>query len=891
MRILAALLFLAIQFYSYSQDIMSDAEAAFTAANYKEAYGLFKEASEQHIKDDEPVVYVQCNLMMAECKVQLGEPSEGNEIAANTITYLDRYFPGQNLVKGQALTLQGRSYLSLGRTDLALEYLDKAEALLGDHETLELATCLNDKGIAYLNNGNYELSLQNLERSLRIRRSELSSTDLQIGDSFNNLGRYHQDTENPLQALVYFNRAQKIYATKLGAEHPKTALVSNNLAFANASQGDFDEAVRLLESVRSNLDQKFSGDHERKAFNLLSLADIKYQANDFDEAQVYLAQALKMYVSLFGEKHPEVANCYFTMAKTYLKQELPKDAVEYYQKAIYANLLDQNYESIHDTPEIRDYFNAEGLLYALEGKAIALEVFHYEKSLNTSDLIAAIDSYEKCDELISVTRQIRQNEKDKISLGQTAKEIYENGIRLSVTLSQQTFKKKQYLEKAFQFCERSKSAVLLEAINETKAKSFAGIPQNLIELEDSLKAEIAFFEQQLAAGQDQERFKNLIFQYQSAYQDFIKDLETNYPAYYDLKYSQNIASVEEIVEELEDDATLLSYFLGENQIYVFQVNKRGLSVHTLPREENLESQASALRNAIKYQVAPTIISAAKALHSQLIPKKIGKPHQIIIIPDGILGTLPFEAFADPEVEAEGFANQNFLIEKYAIAYDYSATLLVNRKETDQSLAERVLLCAPINFDGNEVQMATLPDSESEVREIKLFFLANGQADVVTKQEASEALMKSDDLMDYKYLHFATHGQVNESKPELSRVFLFPTESEDGSLYAGEIYNLKINADLVTLSACETGLGKIAKGEGIVGLSRALQYAGAKNLIVSLWQVADKSTSDLMIKFYDQHLHNNYSGYHAALRQAKLHLLRSEEYANPYYWAPFILVGY
>jgi CHAT domain-containing protein len=170
-------------------------------------------------------------------------------------------------------------------------------------------------------------------------------------------------------------------------------------------------------------------------------------------------------------------------------------------------------------------------------------------------------------------------------------------------------------------------------------------------------------------------------------------------------------------------------------------------------------------------------------------------------------------------------------------------------------------------------------------------MSNGEAEMTTGLDASEALLKSDKMKGFKYLHFATHGQVNESKPELSRIFLAPSADQDGSLYAGEIYNLKINADLVTLSACETGLGKIAKGEGIVGLSRALQYAGANNLIVSLWQVADQSTAQLMIKFYDQQLHNSYSGYNRALREAKLDLLNSEKYQHPYFWAPFILVGF
>ncbi len=891
MRKILSLLCIVLVASVAGQDLTTDAEKAFAEADYQNAYYLFKKASENYIQQDEAVAYVHCNLKMAECKVLMGEPSQGHQIAANTIDYLDRYFPEQNLVKGEALTLQGRAYLNLGRNDLALEYLQKAEKLLGHEETLELATCFNDMGVAFLNNGNYELSQQYMDRSLSIRQKFLSSTDLPIGDSFNNLGRYHQETGNPLQALIYYNRAKKIYERTLGSDHPKTALVINNLAFAYASQDDFEEALELLQVVRENLNSKIQGNHERKAFVLLSIGHIQFQMEAYDEAMITLSQALKMYISLFGAKHPEVANTYYLKGEVTKAQGEFKDAVVNFQNAIYANLLNQEFETVYDLPEVRDYFNADYLLSSLEGKAIALEALHFQKSLNKIDLTSAVDAYTKCDELISVIRQIRQNEGDKIKLGEISKRVYENGIRLSLILSDQTFQKKLYREKAFQFCERSKSAVLLEAINETKAKSFAGIPQELISMEDSLKAEIAFFEQQLASGRDQEKFKNLLFTYQSAYQDFIVNLEANFPAYYELKYSQSIASVEDIMNSMEDGTKLLSYFLGLSQIYIFEIDKRGLKTHTIQKDSTLETKAAAFRNAIKYQVEETIIESAKMLHSQLIPKKIGQPRKLIILPDGILGTLPFEAFIHPDSQGTTFKEQDFLIKHVSVAYDYSATLWVNRKQSDSHGEEKVLLCAPIQFNKNEVQMASLPDSESEVKEIRLFFLANGDADMVLNADASEHLLKSDALMDYKYLHFATHGQVNESKPELSRVFLSPTDEEDGSLYAGEIYNLKINADLVTLSACETGLGKIAKGEGIVGLSRAFQYAGANNLIVSLWQVADKSTSDLMIKFYDHHLHNDYTGYSMALRQAKLSLLRTDQYSNPYYWAPFILVGH
>ena len=195
--------------FVFSQDIASEAERAFQLAEYDVAFGLFKEATEQHIEKNEPVAYIHCNLMMAECKIQMGEPNEGNQIAANTLEYLQKYFPEQRLVIGQAMTVQGRSYLNLGRADLALQYLTEAEKLLGTEETLELANCYNQIGIAHLNNYNFELTLQYLESALKIRRKLLKITDREIGDSFNNLGHYHLAVNNPLQAIVYYNRAKK----------------------------------------------------------------------------------------------------------------------------------------------------------------------------------------------------------------------------------------------------------------------------------------------------------------------------------------------------------------------------------------------------------------------------------------------------------------------------------------------------------------------------------------------------------------------------------------------------------------------------------------------------------------------------------------------------------
>jgi CHAT domain-containing protein len=174
---------------------------------------------------------------------------------------------------------------------------------------------------------------------------------------------------------------------------------------------------------------------------------------------------------------------------------------------------------------------------------------------------------------------------------------------------------------------------------------------------------------------------------------------------------------------------------------------------------------------------------------------------------------------------------------------------------------------------------------------ELFSSKNLKRVLLTREKADEQSIKDTSLKDFTYLHFATHGIVDETRPELSRIFLHSSTKEDGSLYSGEIFNLQLNAKLVTLSACQTGLGKIFKGEGVIGLSRALVYAGSEKIMVSFWNVPDRSTASLMKNFYHQLLSTSSDNLAVSLRQAKLDLMRDHQYASPYYWAPFVLIGY
>ncbi|MBY0425149.1 MAG: CHAT domain-containing protein, partial [Cytophagales bacterium] len=224
---------------------------------------------------------------------------------------------------------------------------------------------------------------------------------------------------------------------------------------------------------------------------------------------------------------------------------------------------------------------------------------------------------------------------------------------------------------------------------------------------------------------------------------------------------------------------------------------------------------------------------------------------------------------------------------------FSAQLWYNAmlKKENELLEPSIFLCAPVKFK----TLAYLPGTENEVKEIGQLFENKHFKNVsYTFKEASEFRIKSDALKKFQFLHLATHGLVNSRKPELSAVFLSPDSSnkskEDGMLYSGEIYNLDIKADLVTLSACETGLGKVSKGEGVIGLTRALFYAGANNMLVSLWTVSDSSTSELMKLFYSYLLNEKGIGYPKGLSLAKMELIKNSSFSAPYYWASFVLIG-
>jgi CHAT domain-containing protein/tetratricopeptide (TPR) repeat protein len=374
-----------------------------------------------------------------------------------------------------------------------------------------------------------------------------------------------------------------------------------------------------------------------------------------------------------------------------------------------------------------------------------------------------------------------------------------------------------------------------------------------------------------------------------------------------------VAGVREIQQSLPKDSALFEYLLGERAAYVFVVTSESVQVAPLKGTAALTLKVRQLigllsRPPERVTVAQRI-QLSKELYAELIaPAAALVPHvkDLIIVADGVLQTLPFEVLIEPGEQQAGVA---YLIRRFPVRYEPSASALLamQRRQGQRPALPGMLLAYgdPLEGDGrsgsavlresNLRQFDPLPASGAEVRQISSLY-PKGQAPVRVGRKATEESLKTDPYLNrYSALHFAVHGFLDEARPQFSSLVLYESRGkakgrEDGLLQAYEIAGLSLKAELVVLSACQTGRGQAVNGEGVASLMRAFLHAGASSVVASLWKVDDRATSELMIEFYRQFRGTASKSKAESLRNAKLKMLQRPEWDHPFYWAAFVLTG-
>jgi len=545
----------------------------------------------------------------------------------------------------------------------------------------------------------------------------------------------------------------------------------------------------------------------------------------------------------------------------------------------------------------------------------------------------SLSTYELASDLVQQMRNSYKEAGSKLFLAEKAAKIYEQAIQSALRIYQLT-ERATYQLKAFDFAEKNKAAILAQSLQDSHAKQFAGILPTFLEKEKALRKELALYETEIQKEKQAEKpreskigeLDSRYLKRKRDYDDLIARFEKSYPKYFELKYKTQAVSITELHKAIDQRTAVLEFFVGDSTIFVFTITKEGFDVVTIPRDSSftrlVASFAASFRNISSKK---TYLQSASRLYQMLIQpleSKISNKQRWVIIPDGELQQVPVEALLVETVSSKSdvsYQQLPYLIKQHEISYHYSATLWLQSQQDRKIGNYRNLFTGFAPVFSAEVNNGNLfwddvttfavarPDastylvsrdgktldelkySELELEEILRTFVYQGRA--YLHQDASEENFKNN-IKGCKFVHVATHGFINNENPKLSNLaFSQPSDrkaGEDGILYSAETYNLDLDADLLVLSACQTGVGKIAKGEGLMALTRGFFYSGARNIIASLWKVYDQHTSHLMVEMYRQIAEGK--TYSSALREAKLKMIASAETAAPQSWAGFVLIG-
>jgi CHAT domain-containing protein len=543
-------------------------------------------------------------------------------------------------------------------------------------------------------------------------------------------------------------------------------------------------------------------------------------------------------------------------------------------------------------------------------------------------------------------RETYRLERSKLQALQKWDFLYLEAFKTAVELYQKTGEER-YFNSAFRFAGLKKASALTDAILMAQAMENSGIPDSVIHLEKTLHSSLEGYRQKLlemdySSGEPDQAasIENEINRLNISINDLYLNIEKNYPEYDNLRTSYPLHMPDEIRNLLGSGTLLLDFIVSDSSIYSIVMGKNGKWIEKTSVPVDFENRVNDLLRSVKKFRPEDFIAISKEVYSAVLTpleKHFTGIGKIIIIPDNYLLLLPFDILIKNEgnLDSTDLVSQNYFIRRFETVTHYSTDLWIRSyqdhtsNQTDSQISgfigfapvfdhseinHQIVLTdrIPAEMDSsfthrevvNRMSLMELPFSELEVDSLVSLFNQFGiEARGMLRSQATEEMFRASSGK-YRYIHIATHGLINPEKPELSGLVFWKDTSDhedpaprllisekenDGVVYTKEVYDLNINADLVTLSACETGAGLMAKGEGLLSFVRGFTYAGVPNMLISLWKVNDKTTADFMIDFYKAVLSGD--SYPAALRKAKLEAISNRDTSFPALWGNFVLIGY
>ena len=829
--------------------------------------------------------------------------------------------------KGDILTTEGLDYLREGSFDKFLSSMDEAlKYYSGDSD--KTADIRRYMGKAYLDRNEYDKALSSYRQSL----SAAQSSRYQDGVVFAKAG-----LADCYKKINDTDRAMEILADQQGNREssPEThPLITLSMGQILAQQGRLPQALELLNKSLLNIDGHSDDKLKQSIYSSLgtTLSGLGRNSEAISNYQLALGLARKTYnTSDIVDILNNIGFCLISMKKY-------DDAARSFQEGLgLLTVMNLQY------PEKQLYANyGLGLLNEQQYRNPQALLYYTQAIKYIEDLRGSLSSTEFRSLFLSNKIAAYEHAIDILIAGAGRSE---SGLRLPQNFASEGLSP---VEVAFFYAESTKARSFLDLLSKARTSTLANrLPRELADREQRLLSTIDSI--QSAGGGQSEGQQGLLKQSKRELDELIAKLRKEYPDYASIRYPEPVMAGN---IPLRDNEVLLTYKVNPEKTYlwVIEKDKRPQAIEIAVSRDELTRQVREFRSSLENPASTDVydLSKGRALGRLLLADTLnstGPNKNIIVVPDGILNMLPFEALS---VE-KGKSDLHYLGDSHRISYYPSASVMATMRRNkerpalanpffglgdpvyddadprigDHKKSDRTLVALnqepALNMRSvlakNGFTLNRLPETRDEVLEIgALFGYKDNNPNIKLDMAASKKELLQSPLGSYRFIHFATHGLLSGEIPYILEPSLVLTQQgntklEDGFLKMSDVLDMRLNADAVVLSACKTALGKEIAGEGVVGLSRAFMLAGSKSVIVSLWSVESNSTAALMKSFYS-YIKAGKSK-EEALRRSKedlknqviaaadltrgLAVVNRERKAqtgtsHPFFWAPFILIG-
>lgn len=764
---------------------------------------------------------------------------------------------------------------------------------------------------------NYSKQIEYLGRALVIGEKVFGKTHEYIAVIYYSLADAYKYLGELNKALAYSQKCLKQYEALFGENHLFTFAGEYLMGWILILKGNYSEGLKLLNKALEGIQNKHGNTHPMVRGIQFHIATHFHQQGKLENAlekyQLALIASLPRYEETDYLHLPQIEECTLTGSRRFCNILFGKARVLY----DYFCILKQD-DSIKAINVLKSSLDTCKLLIVYMQKV--------QKNLKIEDskLFFAKESPSICQLCIKASLHWMKHKKNNSILEQAfafhefeksfllRSSIQENEAKIRASIDSNLLQQEKDLREQIQ--------TYLQKIQQEEAKLVGDDKAAAKKDETELK-----------------KWKQKHFNVLQKHQALIEQLEQNYPQYLQLKYDLQTVSVSVLQKDLQENTVVISYFIGPEMGYIFVVTPDEYQVIPFEIPADIDQQIKGYLSSIHAQNFAEFTHQSYDLYCLLIQPIedlifdpfVQELRQLVILPSASLHYLPFETLISrpPETAIPAFHQLDYLLNKFQIQYHYSATLY--HQSLKQGMENTASLNAPSKEDGIDFMgfapiytsdkeatqealrnlasdysrwatrsdalqngtLAPLPFSEKEVQSIEALFAQkgmNGQSflyDTATKEHFKTFATKA------KYLHIAAHGLTNDEFPKLSGIVFHPNEEaseiQDSVLSMGEMYQLQLQADLVVLSSCESGIGTLAKGEGMMAMNRGFLHAGAKNVIYTLFKVLDKPSSELCEALFEGILEGK--SYSEALRQAKLALIQRED-VDPKSWSGFVLLG-